>query len=89
MFKNNPEKINEIKKALITSDFTKDYSQTLSRKKCEELGLTIKHIEDDKELEKLILSIHYAFISYFNREHDSKIIVNQNGTYISSRSIEI
>ena len=86
MFKNDAEKIDKVKKALITSDFTKNHSQPLSRDQCQKIGLKITPIEKDKELEELILSIHYAFMSLFNRQKISKLIINQNGTHFFTKS---
>lgn len=83
MFKNNQNEINRIKHELITSKNTKDHNQNLSARKCQKIGLKIKYLEEDKELQDIVLSIHHAYISYFNHENKSKLFVNQNGTYYS------
>lgn len=85
MFKNsNQKEINRIKKELITGENIKDHAQNLSAEKCKEIGLNIKKLEDDEKLHKIVLSIHYASINYFNKKNQSKILLNQNGTFYSS-----
>ncbi len=82
MFKNDSRnKINKIKHELITSTNTKNHSQNLSAKKCQEIGLKIKYLEDDEELQNIVLSIHHAYLSYFNHQNKYKLFVNQKGEY--------
>lgn len=84
MFKNDCQnKIDKIKHELITSTNTKDHRQNLSAKKCQEIGLKIRYLEDDEELQDIVLSIHHAYISYFNHQNKCKLFVNQNGEYYS------
>ena len=69
MFKENDEKIIErIMQELFSRDITKDHTRNLSAKKCKEIGLKIRYIEEDEELQDLVLSIHHACISYFNQK---------------------
>jgi hypothetical protein len=56
----------------------------LSPKKCREIGLKIKFIEEDEELQDLILSIHHACMNYFNQKNASKLYLNQNGIFLSN-----
>lgn len=89
MFKNNDkDKIEKIKHELITSDYIKDHTQNFSAEKCREIGLKIKNLEDDKKLHEIVLSIHYASISYFNLKKTSKILANQKGIIQSYYSNE-
>ena len=84
MFKNDEQQIvDKIVYELIFGEATKSHSRNLSREKCMEIGLNIKYIEEDNELEEIILSIHYACLNYFNREEACKIYLNQNGTFLS------
>ncbi len=84
MFKNgNQEKIDKIKYNLISGSTTKNHSQNLSAEKCREIGLKIKYLEDDEELQDLVLSIHHACISYFIHQNKNKLFVNQNGEYLA------
>lgn len=89
MFKNeNQEKIDRIMFELFSRDTTKDHSQNLSAEKCKEIGLKIKFLEDDEELQDLVLSIHHACISYFYHENAYKIHINQNGVFLSINIVE-
>ena len=81
MFKNDNQKIiDKIMYELVSRDATKDHSRNLSVKKCKEIGLNIKILEKDKELQDLVLSIHHACINYFNHEEACKIFSNHMGT---------
>ncbi|WP_298523539.1 S49 family peptidase [uncultured Methanobrevibacter sp.] len=74
MFKDdNPAIIDKIVYELTLGEATKSHSRNLSPKKCREIGLKIKFIEEDEELQDLILSIHHACINYFNQKNVSKI----------------
>lgn len=89
MFKDNDQKtIDKIMHELVSRDTTKDHSQNLSAEKCKEIGLHIKFIEDDEELQDLILSVHHACISYFNHENTCKIYLNQKGGFLSITTVE-
>ncbi|MBQ9160134.1 MAG: S49 family peptidase [Methanobrevibacter sp.] len=84
MFKNkNQTQIDKIIYELILGDATKSHARNLSPKKCREIGLNIRYIESDEELQDLVLSIHHACLSYFNKENVSKIYLNQNGTFLT------
>ena len=37
----------------------------------------------DKELQDLVLSIHYACLDYFNQKNISKLYANQNNDFLS------
>ena len=84
MFKNNEnsEMIDKIMFELDSGDATKDHSRNISAEKCKEIGLNIKNIEEDKELQNLVLSIHYACLDYFNQKNTSKLYANQNNEFI-------
>lgn len=79
----NPKNINKIKYALNSGEFTKDHSQNLSAKRCKELGLNIKFLEKNREMNKLIMNIHNEYLSFFNETNSCKIFVNQKGTFLS------
>jgi hypothetical protein len=84
MFKeDNQTRIDKIIYELISGEATKSHSRNLSPKKCKEIGLNIKYIEEDEELQDLILSIHHACISYFNKIPSSKIYINHDGTFLT------
>lgn len=78
-----PKNINKIKYALNSGDFTKDHSQNLSARQCKEIGLNIKFLENNKMMNKLIMTIHNEYLSFFNEKNCCKIFVNQKGTFLS------
>lgn len=83
MFKEEDQvKIDKIKYDLITGSTT-NHSQNLSAEKCREIGLNIKYLEDNEELQDLVLSIHHDCISYFIHMNQDKLFINQNGEYLS------
>jgi len=66
-------------------DFLGDHSVTaaharhISLSKCEEIGLTIEKLEDDKKLQDLVLTVHHAYMHTFSMSPAIKIIENQLG----------
>lgn len=90
MFKeeNDSKNINQIIYELVSSETTKDHSRNLPAKKCKEIGLNIVYLEKNDKIQDLVLSIHHACISYFNRENTCKIYLNQHGTFLSIDFIE-
>lgn len=87
MFKDgNQQKIEKIKYDLITGTTTKNHSQNLSAEKCKEIGLNIRYLEEDEELQDLVLSIHHACISYFIHKNKDKLFINQNGEYLAIKT---
>lgn len=83
MFKDNESIVDKIVYELISGEATKSHSRNLYPEKCKEIGLNIKYIEEDEELQDLILSVHHSCISYFNNINSSKIYSNQNGIFLS------
>lgn len=84
MFKENPNdnSIENIVKILGSSKYTKHHSRHLSARKCQDLGLNISFMEDDDVEQDLILSIHHACMTMFNKSNAFKIFANQNGKFL-------
>lgn len=57
----------------------KSHSRHFTYDSCAEIGLKVKRIEEDQELQNIVLSIHHAFIITLDASTASKIIENQNG----------
>lgn len=47
--------------------------------KCEEIGLKIEKLEDDKKLQDLVLTVHHAYMHTFSMSPASKIVENHIG----------
>lgn len=66
-------------------DFLGDHSATAAHarhiplSKCEEIGLKIEKLEDDKKLQDLVLTVHHAYMHTFSMSPAIKVIENQLG----------
>lgn len=47
--------------------------------KCEEIGLKVEKLEDDKKLQDLVLTVHHAYMHTFSMSPAIKIVENQIG----------
>lgn len=47
--------------------------------KCEEIGLKVERLEDDKKFQDLVLTVHHAYMHTFSMSPAVKIVENQNG----------
>lgn len=54
----------------------KTHSRHIGLKKAKEIGLKIKPLEDDNDLQDLVLTVHHAYIHTFNNTTALKIIEN-------------
>lgn len=55
------------------------HNRHLSSAKCEEIGLNIKELESDQELQDRVLSVHHIYFHTLSSTPAFKIIENQNG----------
>ncbi len=78
--KNADEQANRVIKELGDHALTKSHARHLSASKCQELGLNVKMLEDNQELQDAVLSIHHACIHTLSSTPAFKIIENQTGT---------
>lgn len=58
---------------------TTEHSHHFLIDKCQEIGLNVKAIEDDQDLQEDILSVHHAYVATFARTKAIKIIENALG----------
>lgn len=82
MFRDDPdkdEKVKSIVSHLLSHDTHKAHARHLHRDTCAEIGLNIRHLEDDNALQDLVLSIHHAIIITFMNTDVVKLIENHNG----------
>ena len=83
MFAGNPEKNTIIKKILtelIDHSVSFAHNRHLSNSKCKEMGLNVKCLESDQELQEKVLSIHHIYSHTLNSTAAFKIIENHLGT---------
>lgn len=66
-------------------DFLGDHTATAAHarhiplSKCEEIGLKIERLEEDKKLQDLVLTVHHAYMHTFSMSPAIKIIENHLG----------
>lgn len=78
------KKANQILKTLNNNN--KSHARHFSLEDCLKIGLNVKALEDDQELQELVLSVHHAFIISLDASPATKIIENQLGVrYITSQ----
>lgn len=77
--------IERIIKELTDHALTLSHSRHLSAKRCSELGLKIKMMEDDQDLQDAILSLHHATMHTFNATPAIKITENHLGKALVKR----
>lgn len=90
MFKDEPpskSKLGKIKNIVSKlNSNNQSHSRHFTHDFCKEIGLNIKSLEDEQELQEAVLSVHHAAIITFDITNATKIIENQNGArYISSQ----
>lgn len=73
------QKADDIVKSLSDHALTKSHSRHLSAEKCKEIGLTIRMLEDEQELQDAVLTVHHACIHTLSATPAVKIIENHRG----------
>ena len=73
------EKASKVVKELTDHALTKSHARHLSYQKCKDIGLEVRLLEDNPELQDTVLSVYHACIHTFSATGAYKIIENQNG----------
>jgi hypothetical protein len=73
------EKIKRIVTEIIDHSISYAHNRHLSSKKCESIGLRIKHLESDQELQDKVLSVHHIYFQTLSSTPAFKIIENHVG----------
>jgi ATP-dependent protease ClpP protease subunit len=82
MFDGLPDKAKRAKqvtKALSDYPTNKSHDRHFDIEACEEMGLVVKHLETDSELQDLVLTVHHCYMNLMMNTAAYKIIENQNG----------
>lgn len=88
MCKGDKEKVRKIIDTFANHSIQKSHSRHISKKECEEVGLTITNLEDYQELQDAVLTTHHAFMHTFSNTLSVKIIENHNGVaYIEQAAL--
>lgn len=76
-----------IKKTFISHADSYSHSRHISREECKNVGLNIKYLEDDSELQDAVLSLHHCYMILFDKWRYSKVVENHiGGRYLQSYS---
>lgn len=82
------EKIKHITEKLNEHDNSKNHGRHLNIDFCKSIGLNVKAMEDDPQLQEAILSLHHAFMITLDATPAVKIIESQEKkTFISSINV--
>lgn len=82
MLENNPNKnvvVKDIVNELIDHSISYAHNRHLSANKCEQIGLNIKHLESDQDLQDRVLSVHHIYFHTLSSTPAFKIIENHQG----------
>lgn len=84
---NAKRKAKKVVDALNNHSETKTHGRHINIDRAIEIGLNVKKLEEDNELQDLVLTVHHAFMETFNQTNACKIVENQNGiaTFIKVR----
>lgn len=69
----------EMSKAFVEHSESKSHSRHISLEQCKKIGLNIVDLENDDELQNLILSLHHAYMIFFDKSIAFKAVENQLG----------
>jgi len=72
-------KVEKIIETFANHTVQKSHARHISKKECEEVGLTITDLEANQDLQDVVLTTHHAFMHTFSNTFCVKIIENQNG----------
>lgn len=82
------ERIDRIISALTEYDEVQLHERQIGYKEAREIGLTIKLLEDDQDLQDLVLTVHHCYVHTLSNTAAFKIIENQNGAAFVKQVIE-
>jgi hypothetical protein len=65
--------------SLMDYEGTAEHSHHFLIDQCQGMGLTVRALEEDQELQEQVLSVHHTFVATFARMSAIKVIQNANG----------
>lgn len=92
MFEGDPDasaKSDAIVEALSDADVHKSHDRHIPMAKCQELGLRIRVLEDDGELQDLVLTVHHCYMHAIMNSGTFKIIENHTGAAFMKQQMQI
>lgn len=82
MFKGDPDadkKAETVVAGLTDHTALRNHGKHLHRDECEELGLKIRHVEPEADIQDALLTVHHAFMISLMNSRIVKIVENQSG----------
>ena len=83
----HPERVTEIIKTFTDHSAQKSHARHISKDECAKVGLNIRSLEDDQDLQDAVLTTHHAFMHTFSHTTCVKIIENHNGIAYIEQSV--
>jgi len=80
-------KVKKIIETFADHTIQKSHGRHISKKECENVGLTITNLEDNQDLQDAVLTTHHAFMHTFSNTNCVKIIENHNGVAYIEESV--
>jgi ATP-dependent protease ClpP protease subunit len=77
---NRKKKAKDVAKKLSDYPKNKTHDRHFDADECAAMGLTIKHFEDDSDMQDLVLTVHHCYMNLLMNTASFKIIENHNGT---------
>ena len=78
-YKLNEDAATDMSKPFVEHSETKSHSRHISIEQCKQIGLNVVELEKDNELQDLILSLHHAYMIFFDKSTAFKAVENQIG----------
>jgi ATP-dependent protease ClpP protease subunit len=74
------QKVNGIIEKLGNHSVSLSHARHLSYEKCDEMGLVVERLEDDRVLQELVLSVHHAMMHTLASTLATKVVENHKGS---------
>ncbi len=78
-YKLDEEHAVEMSKPFVEHSESKSHARHISVEQCKDIGLNIFELEKDSDLQDLILSLHHAYMIFFDKSTAFKAVENQLG----------
>jgi ClpP class serine protease len=81
------KKAKAVTKRLSNYPKNKTHDRHFDADECEAMGLIVKHLEADAQMQDLVLTVHHCYMNLLMNTNASKIIENQNGTALVKNAL--
>lgn len=88
MCNGDENKVKKIIETFASHTIQKTHARHISKRECQEVGLSIVDLETDQDLQDAVLTTHHAFMHTFSNTYCVKIIENQIGVAYIEQSAQ-